>query len=331
MPLFSLSSRERSQHQIAQVHDPIKKTIAHLAPDHVFGVLVKPDPYGAGDVLHDRLQPIQGLVRADKGYVGQSAAGKSLLRGKDRARGLVALVQSQLKKLNFQNYETLWEAFQDYDQDKSGFVEKHELKAACAKAGFELEEPLLDDLVKQVGADADGKLDFKAFVNFLNWKDYLHNGKPGEEYEKVGNVPKSIDPAPFGYETSAGKIKSTIGGTGFTDTRDWRRYGVPTVRSDIPAPRLRRVSDKVNYGDQADMYGLIHPSVYATRGIHERDFFKARSKAEIFDLFSKIGVKMNEEAFGKTWDKAKELSPAGEVSVESFRTALDQHTQENMG
>ena len=297
----------------------------------MFGVLVKPDPYGAGDVLHDRLQPIQGLVRADKGYVGQSAAGKSLLRGKDRARGLVALVQSQLKKLNFQNYETLWEAFQDYDKDKSGFVEKHELKAACAKAGFELEEPLLDDLVKQVGADADGKLDFKAFVNFLNWKDYLHNGKPGEEYEKVGNVPKSIDPAPFGYETSAGKIKSTIGGAGFTDTRDWRRYGVPTVRSDIPAPRLRRVSDKVNYGDQADMYGLIHPSVYATRGIHERDFFKARSKAEIFDLFSKIGVKMNEDAFGKTWDKAKELSPAGEVSVESFRTALDQHTQENMG
>ena len=76
---------------------------------------MKPDPYGAGDVLHDRLAPIKGLVRSDKGYVGEAAAGKGLLRGKDRARGLVALVQNQLKKLNFQNYKTLWQAFQDYD------------------------------------------------------------------------------------------------------------------------------------------------------------------------------------------------------------------------
>ena len=117
--------RERSQHQIASVHDPIKKTIEHLSPEHVFGVLVKPDPYGAGDVLHDRLAPIEGLVPADKGYVGAGAAGKALLRGKDRARGLVALVQNQLKKLNYQRHETLWQAFQEYDLDKSGFIGRH--------------------------------------------------------------------------------------------------------------------------------------------------------------------------------------------------------------
>ena len=322
--------RERSQHQIAQVHDPIKKTIEHLSPEHVFGILVKPDPYGAGDVLHDRLAPIQGLVPADKGYVGKASGGKLLLRGKDRARGLVALVQNQLKKLNYQQHETLWHAFQEYDQDKSGFIEKNEMTAACSKAGFELEEDLIDHLVKEAGGDAEGKIDFKAFANFLNWKDYLHSGRAGQEYEKISTLPKSIDPAPWGYETSAMKIKSTIGGSNFRDVREWRRYGVPTIRADIPAPRLRRVSDRVNYGDQADMYGLIHPSVYATRGVHERDFFKPRSKVEIFDLFSKIGVKMDEEAFSKTWEKASSLNPSKQVNVENFRTALDLVTQENM-
>ena len=291
---------------------------------------MKPDPYGAGDVLHDRLAPIKGLVRSDKGYVGEAAAGKGLLRGKDRARGLVALVQNQLKKLNFQNYKTLWQAFQDYDADKSGFVDKKELAAVCSKAGFDLEDALLDDLVKQAGGDAEGKINYESFVNFLNWKDYLPNGKMGQEYEKVGNLSKSIDPAPWGYETSAGNIDATIGGDGFRDTREWRRYGVPTIRSDIAAPRLRRVSDRVNYGDQADVYGLVHPSIFATRGVHERDFFKPRSKVEIFDLFSKIGVKMDEAAFGKTWEKASQLGPAGTVSVESFRAALDQQTQQNM-
>jgi hypothetical protein len=322
--------RERSQHQIGQVHDPIKTTIEHMSKDHVYGLLIKPDPYGAGDVIHDRLQSMKGLMRQDDGYVGKAKPERELLRGKDRARGLVALVQHQLKKLNYQKYDTLWKAFQDYDKDKSGFIEKEELAAACSGAGFELEEELINALTKECGGDAHGRINFQAFVNFLNWKDYLPNGQSGKEYEKVENLTKSIDPAPWGYDTSAMKIKSTIGDPDSLDTREWRRYGVPTIRADIPAPRFRRISDRLNYGDQANAYGLIHPTIYATRGVHERDFFKPRSKEEIYNLFTKINVKLDEATFSKSWEKAMSLHPKGDVSVESFRTALDQQSQEAM-
>lgn len=58
-------------------------------------------------------------------------------------------------------------------------------------------------------------------------------------------------------------------------------YGVPTIRSDIPAPRIRRISDVNNYGEEGNAYSLLHPSIFAQKGVFERDFFKTRSKEEV--------------------------------------------------
>lgn len=44
----------------------------------------------------------------------------------------------------------------------------------------------------------------------------------------------------FNYHTSSEMIKATVGGV---PTCNYRTYGVPTIRSDLPAPRIRRVSD----------------------------------------------------------------------------------------
>ena len=57
--------------------------------------------------------------------------------------------------------------------------------------------------------------------------------------------------------------------------------GVPTIRSDIPAPQIRRISDRTNYGDEANAYALLFPSVFSQKGVYERDFFKTRPKAEV--------------------------------------------------
>lgn len=57
--------------------------------------------------------------------------------------------------------------------------------------------------------------------------------------------------------------------------------GVPTIRSDIPAPQIRRISDRTNYGDEANAYALLFPSVYSQKGVYERDFSKTRPKAEV--------------------------------------------------
>ena len=62
---------------------------------------------------------------------------------------------------------------------------------------------------------------------------------------------------------------------------DYRKYGVPTIRTDLPAPRIRRVSDRVNYGDESNAYGLTNPSIYSTHGVHEKDFLIPRSRLEV--------------------------------------------------
>ena len=62
---------------------------------------------------------------------------------------------------------------------------------------------------------------------------------------------------------------------------DYRTYGVPTIRTDLPAPRIRRVDDTKNYGDESDAYGLVNPSIYSTYGVSEKDFLKARPKEEV--------------------------------------------------
>ena len=88
--------RERTQPQLGQVHDPIKDTM-RVPPDHTFGILIRPDEYGAGDLMHGRVPG-------------------SYLRGKDRERGLLAAVRQQLKKANYHNFNDLEAAFMHYDK-----------------------------------------------------------------------------------------------------------------------------------------------------------------------------------------------------------------------
>jgi hypothetical protein len=62
---------------------------------------------------------------------------------------------------------------------------------------------------------------------------------------------------------------------------DFRTYGTPTIRSDLAPPRLRRVVDTTNYGDESDAYGLTNPSVYSNRGVYERDLLIPRTMGEV--------------------------------------------------
>ena len=44
---------------------------------------------------------------------------------------------------------------------------------------------------------------------------------------------------------------------------------MPSIRSDLAAPILRRISDDTNYGDEGDTGSLISPSISAHYGITE--------------------------------------------------------------
>ncbi|XP_070822313.1 EF-hand domain-containing family member B [Chaetodon trifascialis] len=99
-------------------------------------------------------------------------------------------------------------------------------------------------------------------------------------------------------------------------------FGIPSVRSDLPAPRIRRVSDTTNYGDMSTVRDLLYPSVYALLGVHEENLFCPRSKNQIAEIFRNVGVNISEATFEEAWKLASMKHPAGEVCVENFRNAL---------
>ena len=95
------------------------------------------------------------------------------------------------------------------------------------------------------------------------------------------------------------------------------------------APNYRKIQDKKNYGNDGTAWTLVAPSVFALHGVYESDVLKPRSKQEIQKIFQNVGYEIPQDLFESTWDSAKSLNPYGEVSVEEFRSALEQFKTKN--
>ncbi|XP_065834963.1 EF-hand domain-containing family member B-like [Oscarella lobularis] len=287
--------REKTQPQLGRVHDPIKDTLK-VGKNHVYGIKAKPDPYGAGDLLHQR----------DK---------QNFLRGKDRQRGAIAAVRHHLKRANFANFSNLGAAFCHYDKDDSGKIDADELRQVCVQFKLPVDDEMIRLVMDWCDADGDGQIDYDEFVSFLNWHQPIPSppGRPG--------FTRQIDKSGNDYKTSSQTINAVVGGG---ITQEFRTHGVPTIRSDLPAPRIRRLDDRKSYGDESSAYGLVNPSVYSNHGVYEEDFFQRRSPSEIKTVLTGIGVDMTEDVFQELWRRAAQLDVNGAVSVESFRTIMDE-------
>ena len=62
---------------------------------------------------------------------------------------------------------------------------------------------------------------------------------------------------------------------------DYRTYGVPTIRTDLHAPRIKRVCDNKNYGDESNAYGLVNPSIFSRCNVHDKDFLLPRTPEQV--------------------------------------------------
>lgn len=90
-----------------------------MTPDHTFGILLKPDEYGAGDLIHNR-------------------APGSYLRGSDRQQGIVAATRHHLKKMNYHNFHDLLHAFRFYDKVSLKVTIKNDLKTSRPKTSHDI-------------------------------------------------------------------------------------------------------------------------------------------------------------------------------------------------
>uniref|UniRef100_UPI00398EBD57 EF-hand domain-containing family member B isoform X2 n=1 Tax=Pristiophorus japonicus TaxID=55135 RepID=UPI00398EBD57 len=322
--------REKTQSQIGKVHDPIADTLK-VPPDHTFGVLLHPDKYGAWDLMYNRTP-------------------SKFLRGNDREKGIFTTVRQHLKKVNFHNFKSLLEAFRHYDKNGDGKIDKKELRDVCIQFNLNLEPKLIDELIEYCDTEGDGTINFLEFANFLNWKDKMPLGELEQKIITKGNSPidndtrlvapedfvpldigssaktlrtitKKEDKSNDHYRTTSSLINAVVGGQ---STAKFRTFGVPSIRTDLPAPRFRRISDKINYGDEATASALLNPSIFAQRGVFEKDMFIDRSQDEIKQIFCKAGVDMSRDTFEEVWKLAAMKHPKGEVCVETFRDVLDE-------
>ncbi|XP_063055479.1 EF-hand domain-containing family member B isoform X2 [Engraulis encrasicolus] len=334
--------RERSQPQIGRVHDRMAAP-PKVPADHTYGVLLRPDDCDARDLIH-------------------ASPPSDYLKGKDREMTLISVARQHLKKANHRNFNTLLQAFSHYDKKGQGKIDKEDLQAVCRQFNLDLSGPMLDSLLEYCDVDKDGKIGFLEFANFLNWKDKMPIGrleqnmltaaaerkvstapanmqreggqaseleslvKPDDmEPVKPGSWLKTIKTLPhprsrsLNFATSSSKIGAVVGGV---PTADIATHGVPTVRLDLAAPRIRRISDRTNYGDQATAYDLLHPPLHSLYGVHEEHFFYPRSRDQISAIFRAVGMDIPEETFKEAWALASSMHPTGEVCVEGFRNAL---------
>ncbi|KAM6087609.1 LOW QUALITY PROTEIN: EF-hand domain-containing family member B [Chlamydotis macqueenii] len=96
-----------------------------------------------------------------------------------------------------------------------------------------------------------------------------------------------------------------------TVSTDYPVCGVPTIHSDIPAPQIHRISDRTDYGDEANAYALLFPSVFSQKGVYEGEFLKTRPKAEIAEILCNIGVNISGERFEHIWKQAETSEKRG--------------------
>ncbi|XP_069586073.1 EF-hand domain-containing family member B [Ranitomeya imitator] len=307
--------RERSQYQLGKVLDPIADTLK-VPADHTFGMLRQPEAYGVGDLLHCR-------------------ASKDFLRGKEKQKAVLAAVQQHLKKANHHSFSTLLDAFRHYDKNSDGKIDKDDLKKTCDQFGLDLDPVLLDSLIEYCDVDKDGLINFVEFANFLNWKDKLSVGKqvsleghlkPEDFILEEGASEKTLrtlskgNQTPDFYQTSSSRINATIGGP---SSSCFETHGIPSIRTDLAPPRFRKISDRTNYGDESNAFGLLCPSIFTQHMVYERDIFKSRTKEEMAQILHTIGVTMPDNTFEELWKLAEKRHPKGEVSVETMRTVLD--------
>ncbi|XP_037532634.1 EF-hand domain-containing family member B [Nematolebias whitei] len=309
-----------------------------LPPEHTSGKVLPPHQYGVGDII----QPSQLHVKERDSRVGA--------------------VRSHLKKINFNHFPSLLKAFQHYDKKGKGGIDKEDLRAVCEEFQLDVNEAVLHDLMDFCDAAGDGLINFVEFANFLNWKDKMpiscrdqrvltaerpsstdpdstdRKWEPAELLPRQALVkPEDLEPVspgslrktvrtirkprstPDHFLTSASAIGAS---SGETATADRRAFGTPTVRSDLPAPRVKRVGDTKNYGDLSTAADLLNPSISAARGVHAEHFLRPRAKSEIAEIFRNVGVDIPEETFEETWKLASMKQPNGEVCVQVFQNTL---------
>ena len=141
--------------------------------------------------------------------------------------------------------------------------------------------------------------------------ELIHNSLPEELLAEDAGLgkPESYKGRPRGVPQE--KLEAT------------RVYGVPSIRSDVRPPGVRKLDDRQNYGDEKGAWELLNPSPYHPIGVTEDDFLTPLPKTELASVVAGAGISLGSADFDSIYAAAASLDPNGLVSIHSFRSVLD--------
>ncbi|XP_059195405.1 EF-hand domain-containing family member B isoform X2 [Centropristis striata] len=330
-------NREMMAQQFGKTNN-VRENTLNLPPDHTFGNLLLPDEFGVGDLIHftepgqflrgrDRQRSLVNAVRHHlkkanfhnfpsllQAFRHYDKAGKGMIDKED--------LQAVCRQFQLDVSRPVLDDLMDYcDTDKDGlinFLEFANFLNWKDKMPINIREQCIitnDRPTNSAPANMERKsspvsAQLPASQTLVKPED-LEPIKPGSSLKTLRTL-RRPRAAPDHFMTSS----SLIGAVSDPSTSNSRTYGIPSVRCDLPAPRIKRVSDMNNYGDTSTAAHLLHPSVYDLRGVHEEHFFSPRNKTEIAEIFRNVGVDVPEETFEEAWKLASMKHPAGECLLE---------------
>jgi len=111
-------------------------------------------------------------------------------------------------------------------------------------------------------------------------------------------------------------------------TMQTRAFGVPSVRTDVPAPPPGRksVADPCNYGDECGAAALLGPQRFDNKGVPDSDFLIRRTKEELRSLIESCSYDLGED-FDELFEEAVNLFDDG-VPLVSLDAILYLHNQQ---
>ncbi|CAL8247655.1 unnamed protein product [Lota lota] len=338
--------RERT-HRRGRPSDQLISEMLNIPSDHTFGVLVPPDTFGAAELIHcgdpgryPRGQDRQrGAVSATQHTLKKlnCHAFPNLIEAfrhyDKKGRGVIDREDLRAVCREFgvrTNEAVLDDLMKICDADEDGVIDFLEFanflnwKEKMPITGAE-QRVLTEGRTRT----APAHIQRNTFSNGVtptrgHSTQALINREDLEPLEPGSNlrVPRTISLQPMvpdHFVTSSSMIQATVADR---STTGQRTYGIPTVRTDLPAPRLKRIGDTNNYGDEGGATHLLHPSLLSLWGVHEEHLFRPRSKEEIAGIFRNVGVNVSAEKFEGAWELASARRPDSEVCVHGFREVL---------
>uniref|UniRef100_T1J5J2 EF-hand domain-containing protein n=1 Tax=Strigamia maritima TaxID=126957 RepID=T1J5J2_STRMM len=148
--------------------------------------------------------------------------------------------------------------------------------------------------------------------------------EPIEMNEENGRAPidtvtKKIDAIMERVNTKKTTLHEINSNVAEINTKAFRTFGHPLIRSDHPPPNTHKIGDSTNYGDDSDAYACLYPSIYTQNGISKFDMLKSRSKGELFEIFKKVYPTFTMENFSSLYQMAAKQSCDCTVSVEGIK------------